>query len=59
MDYQGESLEAGFNVGYLLDVLSVMESDTVSITLLDANCSALLEDPDNEDSIFVVMPMKL
>jgi DNA polymerase-3 subunit beta len=59
VDYKGEPLEAGFNVGYLLDVLNVVDSDVVKVTLLDANSSALLEDPDNEESVFVVMPMKL
>jgi DNA polymerase-3 subunit beta len=59
VDYQGESLEVGFNVGYLLDVLAVLESDQVKITLCDANSSALVEDPGNDGSIYVVMPMKL
>ncbi|MEJ6590846.1 MAG: DNA polymerase III subunit beta [SAR86 cluster bacterium] len=59
VDYQGDELEVGFNVGYVLDVLGVIESDTVKITLHDANSSALLEDPSAEDSIYVVMPMKL
>ena len=59
VDYQGDELEVGFNVGYVLDVLGVIDSDTVKITLHDANSSALLEDPSAEDSIYVVMPMKL
>ena len=59
VDYQGDDLEVGFNVGYVLDVLGVIESDSVKMTLHDANSSALLEDPNVEDSIYVVMPMKL
>lgn len=59
VEYDGEELEIGFNVGYLQDVLSVIESDRVRITVHDANSSALLEDPDREDAIYVVMPMKL
>lgn len=59
VDYQGESLEIGFNVGYLLDVLSVVVGDKVKLTLHDANSSALLEDPENDDALYVVMPMKL
>lgn len=59
VDYQGPGLEIGFNVGYLLDVLGVITNDKVKITLSDANASAVLEEPEEEDSIYVVMPMKL
>ncbi len=59
MDYQGDAVEIGFNVSYLQDVLGVLDSDKVRITVLDANSSALLEEPDNDDAIYVVMPMKL
>jgi DNA polymerase-3 subunit beta len=59
VDYQGDSLEVGFNVSYLQDVLGVIGSDRVRMTLHDANSSAVLEDPSREDAIYVVMPMKL
>ena len=59
VDYQGDAVEIGFNVSYLQDVLSVLDSDKVRITVLDANSSALLEEPDNDDATYVVMPMKL
>ena len=59
VEYSGEQLDMGFNVSYLIDVLSVLESEKVKITMQDANSSALLEEPDNDDSIYVVMPMKL
>ncbi len=59
VDYSGGDLEVGFNVGYLQDVLGVVDSDKVKITLADANSSALLEEPEDDDSTYVVMPMKL
>ena len=59
VDYDGEALEIGFNVSYLQDVLGVVLSDQVKITVHDANSSALIEDPDNENAVYVVMPMKL
>ena len=59
VDYSGEALEIGFNVSYLQDVLSVVNGDQVRITVHDANSSALLEDPENEEAVYVVMPMKL
>ena len=59
VDYSGDDLEVGFNVSYIQDVLGVIEADKVKITLHNANSSALLEEPENEDSVYVVMPMKL
>ncbi len=59
VDYQGESLEIGFNVSYLLDVLGVLRGDKIKISLADANSSALLEESEESDSMYVVMPMRL
>lgn len=59
VDYQGDSLEVGFNVSYLQDVANVLDTETIKITLSDANSSALLEEPENSDSAYVVMPMRL
>ncbi len=57
--YEGAGLEIGFNVSYLLDVLSVVDCDAVKLTLSDPNSSALVEEPENSDSVYVVMPMRL
>ncbi len=59
IEYEHGSLDIGFNVSYLLDVLGVMTAANVRITLSDANSSALLQEADNEDSSYVVMPMRL
>jgi len=59
VDYEGDSLEIGFNVSYLLDVLSVLSGDTVKLSLSDGNSSALLEESAESDSVYVVMPMRL
>lgn len=59
LEYNNDSLDIGFNVSYLLDVLSVMTANEVRITLSDANSSALLQEGDNDDSSYVVMPMRL
>lgn len=59
VDYEGDDLEVGFNVVYLQDVLGVLEGERVKLTLHDANSSALLEELEGNDSVYVVMPMKL
>ncbi|UTW05937.1 DNA polymerase III subunit beta [Pseudomonas benzenivorans] len=59
VDYNGSALEIGFNVSYLLDVLGVMTTEQVRLILSDANSSALVQEADNDDSSYVVMPMRL
>ncbi len=59
VNYSGESLEIGFNVSYLVDVLAVLSGDNIKITLSDSNSSALLEETEQGDSVYVVMPMRL
>ena len=59
VDYSGDSLEVGFNVSYLQDVANVINHENIKITLSDANSSALIEEPENSDSLYVVMPMRL
>ena len=59
VDYDGDSLEVGFNVNYLLDCLSILNSDVVRLTLSDSNSSALVEGFDEEGNLYVVMPMRM
>ena len=59
VEFSGEPMEIGFNVSYLQDVLGVIESDRVRISVSDANSSALLEEPEGGDCLYVVMPMRL
>lgn len=57
--YEGESLEIGFNVNYLIDVLNTVKDENVVITLKDSNSSALIKGENTEDAQYVVMPMRL
>jgi DNA polymerase III subunit beta len=59
VEYEGDSLEIGFNVSYLIDVLSTLSSKRARITLSDPNSSALLEAEEGSDALYVVMPMRL
>ena len=59
IDYGGDSVDIGFNVTYLLDVLNNLKCDSVNIALGDANSSALITVPDNADFKYVVMPMRI
>jgi len=59
IQYDGEEMEIGFNVTYLLEALGAIESSTVNFGLTDANSSCLLQAPEATDSKYVVMPMRL
>ncbi|MFT3857699.1 MAG: DNA polymerase III subunit beta [Aquabacterium sp.] len=59
IDYGGDSFEIGFNVGYLMDVLANMGQDMVTVSLQDANSSALITNPEFEGFKYVVMPMRI
>lgn len=59
VDYQGDDLEIGFNVAYLIDVLNSLGSNNVKISLSDSNSSALISDADDEAALYVIMPMRL
>jgi len=57
--YEGEAIDVGFNVGYLLDVLNNVPADEVQWSFNDANSSALISLPGNDRFKYVVMPMRI
>ena len=59
VQYQGDEIEVGFNVGYLIDILNVVEGDNIKIRLKDSGSSCLATETDSDDSKHVVMPMRL
>lgn len=59
VEYAGNSLEIGFNVSYLLDVLNTLNEATVQLTFGDSNSSALVQEQEGRDAQYVVMPMRL
>ncbi|MDD3609903.1 MAG: DNA polymerase III subunit beta [Halothiobacillaceae bacterium] len=62
VEYQGEVITIGFNIGYLLDIIGAMGTDTMRILLRDADSSALILPQPDDESLklkYVLMPMKL
>ena len=51
-------LEISFNSRYLIDVASQLDGDKIELFFNDMGSPALIKDPSDFDSIFVVMPMK-
>jgi DNA polymerase-3 subunit beta len=57
--YDGDSVDIGFNVTYLLDVLANLKVDMLQVSLGDASSSALITIPENDEFKYVVMPMRI
>ena len=55
----GAKLSVGFNVSYLIEAISACQGEIVSLGLNDENSSALITDPSDPESKYVVMPMRL
>ncbi len=52
------NLEISFNSRYLIDVASQLDGEKIEVFFNDSGSPALIKDPGDFDSIFVVMPMK-
>ena len=57
--YNGDPLDIGFNITYLLDVLYEPDQREVYFAFGDANSSALVTMPERDDYKYVVMPMRI
>lgn len=59
VDYDGDALDVGFNINYLLDVLNNVHEGKVDCAFGDANSSMLLTAPERKEFKYVVMPMRI
>ncbi|MFH0240302.1 DNA polymerase III subunit beta [Vibrio alginolyticus] len=57
--FEGDAIEIGFNVSYVLDVLNTLRCENVRVSMSDANASALIENADDDSAMYVVMPIRL
>ncbi|MEJ2360108.1 MAG: DNA polymerase III subunit beta [Gammaproteobacteria bacterium] len=57
--YSDDEFEIGFNIGYFMDALSAIRSDEVKVSFTDSNHSCLVEGVNDENSRYVIMPMRL
>ena len=59
VEYGGSKIEIGFNVTYLMDALKALSTDSVEAELQDSNTGCMLHEPDNDDTLYLIMPMRL
>ncbi len=59
ISYEGEPFEIAFNAKYMMDALSVMDSDEVVLTVNNAESPCLLTGEKDEGFLGLIMPMQL
>ncbi len=59
VNFDGPEINIGFNVGYLIDVLGVLEGDEVCISLIDGKSSTLITSNVSDAAKYVIMPMRI
>jgi DNA polymerase-3 subunit beta len=57
--YGGDPLDIGFNVTYMIDVLTNVANDSITFAFNDANSSCLVTVPGDDNYKYVVMPMRI
>lgn len=59
IDYKGELLTIAFNAQYLLDAVSNLDSDTAVLTIASNVSSCFIDEPNQCEYKFIIMPMRL
>lgn len=59
IDYSGEPIEIGFNVSYVIEAISALQSKEIIIDLTDSNSSCTIHTSDSNSPMYVIMPMRL
>ncbi|MAK60071.1 MAG: DNA polymerase III subunit beta [Ponticaulis sp.] len=58
-EYASDPMEIGFNARYLLDVFQQIDGDVIEFDFSDPSAPALVRDPEDEASRFVLMPLRV
>ncbi len=58
-EYDADPLEIGFNARYLLDVAAQLGGGNASFLLADAGSPTLIADAADQDTLYVLMPMRV
>lgn len=58
-DYSSDPIEIGFNARYLLDVAAQLTGSEARFMLADAGSPTLIHDTSDENTLYVLMPMRV
>jgi len=59
VELEGEDISVGFNASYLLDAINNVDSERVKLSFTESGNSCLIEDCEDGQFKFIVMPMRL
>jgi len=59
IDFNGETIEIGFNARYLLDCLPVIDSEKIELKFKDRLSPGILQGVSQQNHTYVVMPMRI
>ena len=58
-EYDGSGVTAGFNWRYISEILNAIDSENVSLEIIDMDSPAVIRDTNSDKFDFIVMPMQL
>ena len=59
IEYNDEAMEIGFNVNYVIEAVSAISTDDITLTLNDPNSSCTIFSPADKATRYIIMPMRL
>ena len=59
LNYSGEKLEIGYNAKYLLEIIQQIEENEIVIKLFDSSSPTIIEDPNDQSVLYILMPMRV
>ncbi|CAM5519960.1 Beta sliding clamp OS=Afipia felis OX=1035 GN=dnaN PE=3 SV=1 [Afipia felis] len=59
VEYASDPLDIGFNSRYLLDIAAQIQGEAAVLRLADPGSPTLIQDKDNRDALYVLMPMRV
>ncbi len=59
VEYDGGPVSIAFNARYVRDILGILQAEKVQMSLNEALSPGLFREHENDDYLFVVMPMRL
>ncbi len=58
-EYEGKTIEIGFNAKYLQDIIREVDEDTLVIKLMEPDRAVIIKGYEAEDYLFLLMPIRL
>jgi DNA polymerase-3 subunit beta len=59
VEYDDDPLDIGFNARYLLDITAQLTTETAVFRLADPGSPTLIQDADDTETLYVLMPMRV